>query len=236
MNIVLRTAFSFVEVEIQIKLGSNVYWPWISSDKETTEAHNPCHNIFICSICGEDLCYLLNHTDRKQVHMTFQLPSNTHSPNSYKQTKVYIFFALNVQTEGSGRPGFDSRQMKWMEFFTSPPRPERLWSPISLLSSSKRGLFCPGVKRPERETDHLPPYSSEFKNAWRYISTPQYVFMAWCLIKHRDIFNFAFAICRSLYLPLSPQNVLTLCSWQYCLFWCTDHFIFPSHLPDLLFL
>jgi hypothetical protein len=24
------------------------------------------------------------------------------------------------------------------------------------------------------------------KNAWSYISTPQYVFMAWCLVKHRD--------------------------------------------------
>jgi hypothetical protein len=30
------------------------------------------------------------------------------------------------------------------------------------------------------------------KNAWRYTSTPQYAFMAWCLVKHRDNFNFTF--------------------------------------------
>jgi hypothetical protein len=35
---------------------------------------------------------------------------------------------------------------------------------------------------------HLVPRS---KNAWRYTSTPQYVFMAWCLVKHKD-FTFTF--------------------------------------------
>jgi hypothetical protein len=34
-----------------------------------------------------------------------------------------------------------------------------------------RGSF-PGVKRPGRETDHLPPYSAEVKNVWSYTSTP----------------------------------------------------------------
>jgi hypothetical protein len=28
--------------------------------------------------------------------------------------------------------------------------------------------------------------------AWSYTSTPQYVFMAWCLVKHRDNFIFTF--------------------------------------------
>jgi len=31
-----------------------------------------------------------------------------------------------------------------------------------------------------------------YRNAWSYISTPQYVFMAWCLVKHRDNLTFAF--------------------------------------------
>jgi len=31
------------------------------------------------------------------------------------------------------------------EFFSSPPHPDRHWSPLSLLSSGFRGLF-PGVK------------------------------------------------------------------------------------------
>jgi hypothetical protein len=43
-----------------------------------------------------------------------------------------------------------------------------------------------------READHLPPSSSEVKKAWSYTSTLQYVFMAWCLVKHRDNFIFTF--------------------------------------------
>jgi hypothetical protein len=35
------------------------------------------------------------------------------------------------------------------------------------------------------EADHSPPSSAQVKNAWSYTSTPQYIFMAWCLIKHR---------------------------------------------------
>jgi hypothetical protein len=47
-----------------------------------------------------------------------------------------------------------------------------------------------GVKRPWREADHSPPSNAEVKNAWSYTSTPQYVFMAWCLVKHGDNFTF----------------------------------------------
>jgi hypothetical protein len=32
------------------------------------------------------------------------------------------------------------------------------------------------------------------KNAWSYTSTPQYAFMAWCLVKHRDNFTLSFII------------------------------------------
>jgi hypothetical protein len=31
--------------------------------------------------------------------------------------------------------------------------------------------------------DHSPPSSAEVKNAWSYISIPQYAFMAWCSVK-----------------------------------------------------
>jgi hypothetical protein len=40
-----------------------------------------------------------------------------------------------------------------------------------------KGALSLGVKRPGREAHHLPPSSAEAKNAWSYISTPQYVFM-----------------------------------------------------------
>jgi hypothetical protein len=48
------------------------------------------------------------------------------------------------------------------------------------------GVSFLGVKRPGRDADHSPPSSAEVKNAWSYTSTIQHVFVAWCLVKHRD--------------------------------------------------
>jgi hypothetical protein len=48
----------------------------------------------------------------------------------------------------------------------------------------------PGGKVAGLEADHSPPPSTEVNNTWSYTSTPQCVFMAWCLVKHRDYFNF----------------------------------------------
>jgi hypothetical protein len=83
---------------------------------------------------------------------------------------------------------FDSRWELGIFLFTTvsrtalgPIQPPIQWVP--------RALFL-GVKRPRREADHSPPSSAEVKNAWSYTSTPQYVFMAWCLVKHRDNFTF----------------------------------------------
>jgi hypothetical protein len=42
--------------------------------------------------------------------------------------------------------------------------------------------------------------SAEVKNAWNYTSSPQYIFMAWCLVKHRDNFS----------LPWSMETVITI--------------------------
>jgi hypothetical protein len=57
-----------------------------------------------------------------------------------------------------------------------------------------RGDLSLGVKRQGREADHSLPSSAEVKNARSYTSTPQYVCMAWCLVKHRDIFTFTFTL------------------------------------------
>jgi hypothetical protein len=65
------------------------------------------------------------------------------------------------------------------EFFSSPPRPDRLWgSPQPPIQWVPGALSLSG-----READHSSPFSAEFKNAWSYTSTPQYAFMAWCSIK-----------------------------------------------------
>jgi hypothetical protein len=42
---------------------------------------------------------------------------------------------------------------------------------------------------------HLVPKS---KNAWSYTSTPQYAFMEWCLVKHRDHFTFTLSMMNNL--------------------------------------
>jgi hypothetical protein len=54
-----------------------------------------------------------------------------------------------------------------------------------------KGALSLGVKRPGREADHshLVP-RSRMRGA--IPSLPQYVFMTWCLAKHRDNFTFTF--------------------------------------------
>jgi hypothetical protein len=52
---------------------------------------------------------------------------------------------------------------------------------------------CPmgiGGSFPGCEADYSTPSSAEFKNAWNCTYTLACVFMAWCLIKHRDNFTF----------------------------------------------
>jgi hypothetical protein len=84
--------------------------------------------------------------------------------------------------------GFDSRRELGIFLFTTvsetalgPTKPPIQWV---------TGTFSLGVNRPGREADHSPPSSAEVKDAWSYTSTPQYVFMAWCLVKHRNNFTF----------------------------------------------
>jgi hypothetical protein len=51
------------------------------------------------------------------------------------------------------------------------------------------GALFAGVKRSKREADHSLPSSAEVKNVWSYVSTHPYVFVAWYLIKRRDVFT-----------------------------------------------
>jgi hypothetical protein len=67
-----------------------------------------------------------------------------------------------------------------------PTHPLIQWIPVALY---------PGLKRQWREADHSPPSSAKVKNAWRYTSTSQYVFMVWFLVKHRGNFTFTVLIC-----------------------------------------
>jgi hypothetical protein len=75
-----------------------------------------------------------------------------------------------------------------------------------------RGSVFPGVKRPVREANHSPPCSAEAKNEWSYTSTPQYVFVARCLVKHRDNFTSIFYLYP---VVLNLTRVFKL-SWRRC--------------------
>jgi hypothetical protein len=60
-----------------------------------------------------------------------------------------------------------------------------------------QGTLSPGVKRPASEADHSPPPSVEVNSPIRLHGSvlsyaKSYDFMAWCLVKDRDAFTFAF--------------------------------------------
>jgi hypothetical protein len=76
--------------------------------------------------------------------------------------------------------------------------PCRVFFPLRLLCDPPSPIqWIPGALAPGHEPEHSPPFSAEIKNAWSYTSTPQYVFMAWCLVKHRD--NYYYLVLRSVY-------------------------------------
>jgi hypothetical protein len=53
-----------------------------------------------------------------------------------------------------------------------------------------QGALSLGMGRPGRGADHSPPSGAEVGNAWSCASAPQRVFMARCLVGHRDKFTF----------------------------------------------
>jgi hypothetical protein len=76
------------------------------------------------------------------------------------------------------------------EFFSSPPRPDRLWGLPSLLFNGYGGRdLSPAVKGPRREADHSHSSSANVKEYVALYLHPQYVFMPWCLVKYRDKFT-----------------------------------------------
>jgi hypothetical protein len=90
--------------------------------------------------------------------------------------------------------GFDFRRGLGIFLFITMSRPALgpTQPPIQWVLEG-RGLSL-GAKLPGRKAEHTPPTSAEVKNAWSYTSTPQYVSVAWCLVKHRDKFTFTFTI------------------------------------------
>jgi hypothetical protein len=109
-----------------------------------------------------------------------------------RDSSIGIALGFGLDDRGFGVLRFDFRRRLGIFLFTTasrmalrPTQPPIQWVP---------GALSLGVKRPGREADNSPPFSAEVKNAWSYTSTPQYVFMTWCLVKHRDNFIFTFTL------------------------------------------
>jgi hypothetical protein len=80
------------------------------------------------------------------------------------------------------------------KFFSSPPRPERLWGPPSRLSNGYQGSF-PGHKAAGREADLSPPSSAEVKERVElYFHFPNTPLWRGAQLKHRDNFTFLYFI------------------------------------------
>jgi hypothetical protein len=64
-----------------------------------------------------------------------------------------------------------------------------------------------GVRRQEREADHVPPTNAEDEKTWIYTSVPPYVFMSWCLVKSRDKFTFFFTFINQVCLKVTLNHM-----------------------------
>jgi len=78
-----------------------------------------------------------------------------------------------------------------INFFSSPPSPDPLWGPPSLLSNGLPGALSLGVQRPRREANNSPPASAEVKE-WveLYLHSPNTSSWRGAQLKHRDNFTF----------------------------------------------
>jgi hypothetical protein len=97
------------------------------------------------------------------------------------------------------------------------------------------GAPSSGVKQQGRVADCSPPTSAEVKNTWIYTSTPLYIFMAWCLIKCREIFTFnirhQIGLCKYENRGCSWYNVYFSRIFTFVItFICKHHFISSGNM------
>jgi len=96
-------------------------------------------------------------------------------------------FVSIVTSLWTGRPGFVSMLGQGFFHFDTISGPPL--GPTHRNIQCAPGFFPPRLRWPRHEADHSPPSSADIKDAWSYTSTPQYLYMTWCLVKQRD--NFA---------------------------------------------
>jgi hypothetical protein len=102
------------------------------------------------------------------VRNSCTVPSTTQSLGSSVSTVPRLW---------AGQPSFHSRQGQTRPAAHSASYP------------CATAVLSPGVKWQKFEAGHSHSSRVKFQNAWGYNSSAPYVFMAWCLVNHRDNFK-----------------------------------------------
>jgi hypothetical protein len=138
-----------------------------------------------CTIC-------ISHS-RRPVRKLLIYPRTLVTQAEFESAILVFMWFKNASLDDSFNCNSKSICGCW-EFFSSLPRPERLWDSPSLLSNGYQGLSL-GVKRPGREADHSPPPSAEVKECVQlYFHSPNTPSWRGAQLKkqHRDTFTFTF--------------------------------------------
>jgi hypothetical protein len=102
--------------------------------------------------------------------------------------------------------GFRSQQGQGLFVFVTESRPDL--GPTQSPTQRLLGPHSPSIKRPGHEAEHSPTSCvPRLRMREAVPSHPQYVFMAWYLVKHRDVFTFMYLV-KDLKTPMM--------SWPYC--------------------
>jgi hypothetical protein len=120
---------------------------------------------------------------------TFKVENKRKHVQQNRDSSVGVVTGYKLMIE---RSGFESRRGLGIFLFTAASRP-------ALVSTQPPIQGVPWalsleITRPGCEFDHSSLSTAEAKNAWSYTSTPQYAFMAWCLVKHKDNFIFTLPV------------------------------------------
>jgi hypothetical protein len=97
----------------------------------------------------------------------------------------------------TGWPGFNSQQGH-RYLFATVSRP--ILGPTQPPVQGVLGALFLGVKLLGHEVYCSLPSSTKIKNVWCHTSTPPYIYMAWCIIKHKENFTFTLFLTSLLWL------------------------------------
>jgi hypothetical protein len=119
-----------------------------------------------------------------------------------------LYYYLGAMGYGLDDRRFESRQGLGIFLFTTASRPalRPTQPPIQCTS----GALSLRLKRLRHEADQSPPHRTRMRGA--IPSLPLYVFMAWCLVKHRDNFTFTIIL---LFVSINLCSVTVSFKYEY---------------------